>query len=173
MAGAAESRAAVNVSEAMGELLSDIVCRMIMGRKFKEDHEDEKMFRAKTREMMKLMSAFNVNDFIPVLGIFDLQGMRKKMKAVHEGFDRLLEKVVDEHLMNKGDRREREDKDFVDVMLELMEGGGEEVEGVRLDGTTVKAIVLVSTLHSFISPFLIPHRLRNRTTFPNEPGLDT
>lgn len=140
----AKMNAAVNVGAALGEVVSDIVCRMVMGRKFSEDDEDGKMFRRKTSELMKLMSAFNVNDFVPALAAFDLQGIRKKARAVHEEFDKLLEKAIDEHLARKREGTVvAEEKDFVDVMLEFMQRDGD-VEGVKFDRTTVKAIVLVS-----------------------------
>ncbi|XP_020270794.1 cytochrome P450 71A1-like [Asparagus officinalis] len=141
LACAAKSGSGVSVSSAVKEVICGIVTRTIMGRKFEAGTEEGRRFMENTKELMSLFGAFNAADFLPALRVFDVQGLRKRMRKVHAEFDEMLERVIDEHL-KEGKKREGEVKDFVDVMLELMESG-EEVDGVRIDRTTVKAIVLI------------------------------
>lgn len=150
----------VDVSAGLGELVADIVCRMIMGRKFAAGDEDGKKFRENTKGLMELMGEFNVNDFIPAIRVLDVQRIRRRMGRVHEEFDEILERIVDEHLEARAGEGEgeRAEKDFVDVMLDLMaerdhEEEEEVVDGVKFDRTTVKAIVLVSIilLHVYVN----------------------
>lgn len=142
---AAEQRRAVDVSAALGDVVSDVVCRMVMGRRCTTDDIQGTRFREVTNELMSILGAFNLNDFIPVLGLFDFQRMRKRMMAVHKVLDDFLEKIIDEHQSVDGTtRRKAERDDFVDVMLSFMDDSGSNKEelGVHFDRTTVKAIVL-------------------------------
>lgn len=60
----------VNLSEVVGNLIEDIVCKMILGGGDKNDQFDLKRL---VREALILFGAFNLVDYVPWLGIFDLQ----------------------------------------------------------------------------------------------------
>lgn len=66
---AAEAREAVDLSEKVGELLQDMACKMILGRN-KDDRFDLKGILVET---MSISGAFNLADYVPWLGVFDLQ----------------------------------------------------------------------------------------------------
>ncbi|ONK66673.1 uncharacterized protein A4U43_C06F10790 [Asparagus officinalis] len=139
LAAASETRSAVNLQTLLWDLVHDVVSRTIVGRRYEAGDEEGDKFRACTKELMALLGCFNVNDFIPLLKPFDVQGYSKRLHKLHLEFDELLEKIVDEH--QKAEKKgEGEMKDFVDVLLELMETEGE-ADGVTFDRLTVKAVV--------------------------------
>ncbi|WJX63588.1 hypothetical protein P8452_48454 [Trifolium repens] len=59
----------VNVSEVVLNLIEDIVYKMILGRSKQEQFDLKKL----VQEGSLLMGAFNLADYIPWLGVFDLQ----------------------------------------------------------------------------------------------------
>ncbi|KAL5751727.1 hypothetical protein ACOSQ2_022234 [Xanthoceras sorbifolium] len=133
---AACSGIAVDLSAKVGALSADMTCRMLFGKKYMEKEFDERGFKAVMEETMELSATFNLADYIPQIDSLDLQGLRKRMKAVAKVFDEFFEKVIDEHVQSRDENRT---KDFVDLMLSLM--GSEETD-YCIDREHIKAIIL-------------------------------
>ncbi|PQQ04872.1 cytochrome P450 CYP736A12 [Prunus yedoensis var. nudiflora] len=129
---------AVDLSDKVSSLSVDMSCRMVLGKKYRDEEFDERGFKAVVREGIQLASAPNLGDYIPIIAPLDLQVFTKRMKSVNKAFDNLFEKIIEEHLQpNDGERT----KDFVDVMVGFI--GSEESE-YRIERPHVKAIILVS-----------------------------
>ncbi|KAF6173718.1 hypothetical protein GIB67_032436 [Kingdonia uniflora] len=114
-------------------------CRMVFGKKFKDGELDKlgkKGFQAVVQDGMKLTGLPNLADYIPYVGIFDVQGLAKRMKEVSKVFDELFESIIEEHVR---DRDRSIDKDFVDVMLSYMESNNSEFP---IDRSNIKAVIL-------------------------------
>ncbi|CAL2255120.1 unnamed protein product [Prunus armeniaca] len=127
---------AVDLSDKVSSLSVDMSCRMVLGKKYKDEEFDERGFKSVVREGIQLASAPNLGDYIPFIAPLDLQGFTKRMKSVNKAFDNLFEKIIEEHLEpNDGERT----KDFVDVMVGFM--GSEESE-YRIERPHIKAIML-------------------------------
>ncbi|XAR68413.1 Flavonoid 3',5'-hydroxylase [Bertholletia excelsa] len=93
-------------------------------------------FKCMVVELMRLAGLFNIGDFIPSLGWMDLQGIERKMKLLHDKFDALLTKMIEEHLLTT---REREgNPDFLDIVM----ANREVPDGSELTMTHVKALLL-------------------------------
>ena len=135
--GAARDQVAVDLSAKVSSLSADMSCRLVFGKKYKDEDFDEKGFNSVIQEGMQLGAAPNLGDYIPYVASLDLQGLTKRMKAVSKIFDDFLEKIIDEHVQSK---EENKSKDFVDVMLGFM--GSEESE-YRIERPNIKAIILV------------------------------
>ncbi|KAL5820390.1 hypothetical protein ACOSQ3_022272 [Xanthoceras sorbifolium] len=133
---AAYSGIAVDLSAKVGALSADMTCRMLFGKKYMEKEFDERGFKAVMEEAMELLATFNLADYIPQIASLDLQGLRKRMKAIAKVFDEFFEKVIDEHVQSRDENRT---KDFVDLMLSFM--GSEETD-YRIDREHIKAIIL-------------------------------
>ncbi|PQM38305.1 cytochrome P450 CYP736A12-like precursor [Prunus yedoensis var. nudiflora] len=104
---------AVDLSDKVSSLSVDMSCRMVLGKKYRDEEFDARGFKAVVRE-----------------------GFTKRMKSVNKAFDNLFEKIIEEHLQpNDGERS----KDFVDVMVGFM--GSEESE-YRIERPHIKAIIL-------------------------------
>ncbi|WJX58227.1 hypothetical protein P8452_43702 [Trifolium repens] len=105
----------VNVSESIEILIQDIVYKMILGRSNCEQFDLKRLFQ----KGMTLVGSFNLADYIPWLGAFDLQGIRRACKEISKALDEVLEVIITEHeqITNK-DKIQHED--FVDILLSVM-----------------------------------------------------
>nr|GLL26073.1 cytochrome P450 CYP736A12-like [Ipomoea trifida] len=133
---AAVDGGAVDLSAMVSGLSADMSFLMVVGKKYLSEEIGEKGFVAVVREVVHLAAMPNLGDFIPYLGMIDFQGLTRRMKAVAKVFDGFLEKIIEEHVQSKG---EKESKDFVDTMLEIMQSGQTDFE---FDRRHVKAIML-------------------------------
>ncbi|XP_061345025.1 cytochrome P450 CYP736A12-like [Gastrolobium bilobum] len=132
----------VNLSEVVENLVEDIVYKMILGRGSKYDQFDLKRF---VQKATTLLGAFNIADYVPWLGVFDIQGITRDLKETSKAIDEVLEKVMEEHeqAANYVDKRNR--KDFVEILLSKMhqtiDHQGEQSHDV-IDRTNIKAILV-------------------------------
>ncbi|XP_044469557.1 cytochrome P450 71AU50-like [Mangifera indica] len=133
---AAEDGVAVDLTAKVSSLTADMTCRMVFGKKYLEEEFHEKGFKAVIQESLTLAAIPNLGDYIPQIASLDLQGLRKRMKAVSKVFDAFFEKIIDEHVLSKDEKRT---KDFVDVMLSFL--GSEETE-YKINREHIKAIIL-------------------------------
>uniref|UniRef100_A0A0V0HEL0 Putative ovule protein n=1 Tax=Solanum chacoense TaxID=4108 RepID=A0A0V0HEL0_SOLCH len=81
-----------------------------------------------------------------MLARFDLQGIQKDAEALLKSVESIFDPAINEHLKMLSDRREgeiqgNEKKDFIQILLELME---QKDIGVSLDLVKIKAILVVS-----------------------------
>ncbi|XP_068650606.1 cytochrome P450 71AU50-like [Aristolochia californica] len=132
----ADAGGVADVSAKVSSLTTDMTCLMVFGNKYADKELDERGFKAVIQEGMRLAAAFNIADYIPFVGVFDLQGLTRRFKAFNQVMDVFFEKIIDEHMEDKGRAQQR---DFVDVLLCLMRSGDTEI---KLERTHIKAIIL-------------------------------
>nr|QNS29961.1 cytochrome P450 [Nothapodytes nimmoniana] len=133
---AAKDHAAVDLSVAVAFLTTGMSCRMVFGKKYVDEEIDERGFKAVIQETMQLSAAPNLGDYFPYLGVLDLQGLTRRMKAIGKVFDNFFEKIIEEHVQRG---QHTDTKDFVDTMMRIMESG--EVD-FKFDRGHIKAIML-------------------------------
>lgn len=105
----------VNISKIVSTLMTDIICRMTLGRKYSdEDSIGGKGINSVVQESYVVAGAFNVGDYIPYMAWMDLQGLNRRFKEIHGIQDELLEKVIEEHVAQSDPNVTR---DLVDVLL--------------------------------------------------------
>eukprot|EP00253_Pinus_taeda_P016590 PITA_16590 len=105
----------VNISKIVSTLMTDIICRMTLGRKYSDkDCIGGKGLNSVVRESYVVAGAFNVGDYIPYMAWMDLQGLNRRFKEIHGIQDELLEKVIEEHVAQSDPNVTR---DLVDVLL--------------------------------------------------------
>ncbi|CAK8537669.1 unnamed protein product [Lathyrus sativus] len=129
----------VNVSEILENLVENIVYKMVLGRCHYEQFDVKELIQ----QGMALLGAFNLADFVPWLGVFDLQGLTRKCKKISKAMDEVLEMIITEHEQNPiVDQNTNED--FVDILLSTIhEDIDHEAEENRVsDRTYIKAILL-------------------------------
>ncbi|KAH6834009.1 hypothetical protein C2S53_004811 [Perilla frutescens var. hirtella] len=117
----------------LSRLTLSTICRMVLStnKYFTESEEDENsniVNMDELREMMKewflLAGAFNIGDWIPWLSSLDLQGYVKKMKTLRQKMDRFSDYVIDDHIARRAAAgNDCENKDFVDILLHIVEDG--------------------------------------------------
>ncbi|CAI9109284.1 OLC1v1009085C1 [Oldenlandia corymbosa var. corymbosa] len=133
---AASDSSAVDLTAAISSLGANMSCLMIFGKKYMDKDIGDRGFKHVIKEAMRMGAIPNLGDFFPGLGVLDLQGITRKMKALSKVFDRFFERIIDEHLQSK---EHKEPKDFVDIMLEIMQSGQSEF---KFDHRNIKAVLL-------------------------------
>ncbi|XP_069148568.1 cytochrome P450 71AU50-like isoform X1 [Solanum lycopersicum] len=133
--GTCDHRVAVYLSAKISSLNADLTCLMVFGKKYMDEDLDKRGFKALVKEVDELAATPNLGDFIPFLGVIDLQGLTRRLKDLSKVFDDFLEKIIDEHVQS-GDQKQS--KDFVDTMLDIMQSGEAEFQFGR---SHIKAIL--------------------------------
>ncbi|KAJ9174070.1 hypothetical protein P3X46_017141 [Hevea brasiliensis] len=143
----AAAREVVDISLGVGDLIQNMTCRMVFG----EAKNSEFDLKPLAKEALNLAGAFNIADYVPFLGAFDLQGLTKRMKSFSKAMDTILEKIICEHEREARWKKKQQMKDFVDVLLSLMNQPMTSNEEVlyTLDRTNIKAILIDMIVASF------------------------
>ncbi|KAL7604600.1 hypothetical protein Lser_V15G18803 [Lactuca serriola] len=115
------------MSQWFGNLVLNIMVRIITGKRFSPNHEQGVQFQAVVRKFFELMGAFVLADFIPYLNYLDVGGYKKVMKNtwkdLHNIFDRWLKvhkqesKYIHQHEANQ---------DFMHVLISILRGASED-----------------------------------------------
>nr|XP_027077829.1 cytochrome P450 CYP736A12-like [Coffea arabica] len=133
---AASDGAAVDLSAAISSLGANMSCLMIFGKKYMDKDFDDRGFRDVIQEGLHVAAMPNLGDYFPLLGVLDLQGLTRRFKDLAKVFDKFFEKIIEEHLQSQ---EHKQTKDFVDIMMGIMQYGEAEFE---FDRRHVKAILL-------------------------------
>ncbi|XP_027074180.1 cytochrome P450 71AU50-like [Coffea arabica] len=133
---AASDGAAVDLSASISSLGANMSCLMIFGKKYMDKDFDDRGFRDVIQEGLHVAAMPNLGDYFPLLGVLDLQGLTRRFKDLAKVFDKFFEKIIDEHLQSQ---EHKQTKDFVDIMMGIMQSGEAEFE---FDRRHVKAILL-------------------------------
>ncbi|KAF8378473.1 hypothetical protein HHK36_029814 [Tetracentron sinense] len=111
----AKDGAVVDLSAKVGSLVEDMTHRMLFGYSRDEGFDIKPVLH----EVLNLVGAFNLADYIPYVGALDLQGLTRGMKSVSKAVDEFLEKMIDAHVRDAR-YQQGQHKDFMDVMLSFM-----------------------------------------------------
>ncbi|XP_015060916.1 cytochrome P450 CYP736A12-like [Solanum pennellii] len=130
-----DDRAVFDVSAKISSLSADLTCLMVFGKKYMDEDLDKRGFKAVVKEVEHLSATPNLGDFFPFLGVIDLQGLTRRLKDLAKVFDEFLEKMIDEHVQS---RDQKQSKDFVDTMLDIMQSRETEFQ---FDRNHIKAIL--------------------------------
>lgn len=144
----------VNLSEMLIETSNNIVARCVLGQKYEYDTQDgdgSGSFGELARKMMKQLAAFSVGDFFPSLGWVDiLTGQITEFRATFSALDAFFDQVIADHKrMKKREDGQSDKKDFVDILLQIQEGGRHDFQ---LTHENIKAILMVCFFLSIFFP---------------------
>ncbi|RLN13107.1 cytochrome P450 93A3-like [Panicum miliaceum] len=139
--------AAVDVDAALMGLTGDIVSRMVMSRRWTGDDNDTEEMRAVVAETAELTGTFNLQDYIGVFKHWDVQGLGKRIDAVHRKFDAMMERILTARDAERRRRREEDAagageegaKDVLDMLFDMHE---DEAAEMRLTRDNIKAFML-------------------------------
>ncbi|CAL1400611.1 unnamed protein product [Linum trigynum] len=135
----------VNVTEELMTYSNNVISRMMLGSETGGGHAD--VARQVIREVSQIFGEFNVSDFVWCLRKFDIQGFKRRSHDIHRRYDELLESIIgsreqarkEESTRNEAGDEDDKVKDFLDVLLDVMEDDGAEIELTR---DHIKALVL-------------------------------
>nr|QNC49777.1 cytochrome P450 736A295 [Leucophyllum frutescens] len=134
---AAQEGQTVDLSSRVSGLSADMTCLMVFGRKYSDGDLDEKGFKDVIADTLAIAAAFSLVDYFPFLERLDLQGITQRMKELSKIFDGFLEKIIEDHVLNKNENKQTHD--FVDTMMAIMESGE---AGFEFDRRNIKAVLL-------------------------------
>ncbi|XP_058735447.1 cytochrome P450 CYP82D47-like [Vicia villosa] len=124
-----------------GDIAINVMFRMVVGKRFDVDEEENRRIRKTLRDFFDLSGSFVVSDAIPYLRWLDLDGKEKEMKKIAKELDEFVRVCLDQH---KRDRKPAGGElDFMDVLLSTIDD--QDLDG-RDSDTTVKATCLTLIL---------------------------
>ncbi|KAL0718795.1 hypothetical protein Bca4012_068118 [Brassica carinata] len=132
---ASSSSSTVNLSQLLITLISDVMSRVALGRKYSSD-EGTVDIKTVVREFARVFATFPVADYIPSLAWIDwIRRLDGKAEKVSKTFDDFLEKVVQEHDEDADKKR----SGFVDTLLSILR---EKTTPFVFDRSDIKLIIL-------------------------------
>ena len=111
----------VEMSSMISELSSNIVMRMVMGKRFYgegvSDLEQARKFRDIVKQVMQKCGSFDSRSFIPLLNWIDITHYEKKIIKLGQRNDEFLQGLIDEHRNQKEEGRNT----MIDHLLSLQQ----------------------------------------------------
>ncbi|MED6207196.1 hypothetical protein PIB30_033589 [Stylosanthes scabra] len=133
------SSQATNVSEMLMSVSNSIVCRTAFGRRYDEEGAERSMFHGLLNEIQAIFLAFFVSDYVPFMGWVDkVTGSVDRVEKTFKELDGFLEGVIEEH-QREQDEKKGEDRDIVDVLLQLKK---EDNLSIQLTKDHIKAVIM-------------------------------
>lgn len=96
---------------------------------------------AMVKEGYEILGMFNWSDHFPLLGLLDLQGVRKRSRVLVNKVNAFVGKIIDDHRERKDGERVG---DFVDVLLDLEKTNNAD-ENTKLSRSDMIAVLWVRT----------------------------
>ncbi|TYK16695.1 cytochrome P450 84A1-like [Cucumis melo var. makuwa] len=139
-----------NLGHLVFSMTMNIIYRAAFGT---SQPRDQAQFIKILEEFSKLFGAFNVADFFPCLGWIDPQGITSRLVEARRSLDRFIDRIIDQHLVERKERDQEIDKDMVDELLAFYsedEGGNNETDledlhlqtTIKLTRDNIKAIIM-------------------------------
>ncbi|XP_047054477.1 3,9-dihydroxypterocarpan 6A-monooxygenase-like [Lolium rigidum] len=136
----------VDVNAALMGLTGDIVSRMVMSRRWTGDDNGAEEFRCLVAETAVLTGTFNLQDYIGAFRNWDVQGLGKRVDALHRKFDAMMERILTAREAKRRHQRESadaeegaEEKDILDILFDMHEDKAAEMP---LSRDNMKAFML-------------------------------
>ncbi|KAG6744506.1 hypothetical protein POTOM_051139 [Populus tomentosa] len=133
----------VDMSQWFSCVIANVMFRLIAGKRYCSGiGKDSGAFGGLIKEFFYLAGVLVISDLIPFTEWMDLQGHMKSMKRVAKELDHVVSGWLEEHLQRREEGRVRkEEKDFMDVMLESLAVGDDPIFGYKRE-TIVKGTAL-------------------------------
>ncbi|PKA65879.1 Cytochrome P450 78A4 [Apostasia shenzhenica] len=98
----------------------------VFGKRFDFGKGDGTELEGLVKEGYQLLGMFNWSDHLPLLGLLDFQGIRRRCRKLVSRVNVFVGQIIEEHRIKRQASRsreadEREAADFVDVLLDLQE----------------------------------------------------
>ncbi|KAL0421842.1 UNVERIFIED_CONTAM: cytochrome [Sesamum latifolium] len=128
---------ATNLSQMIDIMVINMVCRMALG-KSTVDEEFASRFHQLFHDVQKVMVAFSVEDYFPLLGWIDkISGTRKRLEQTFRKLDSFYDELIEEHLDEN--RPKAMEGDILDILLGLMRDG---LSSIPLTMDHIKAVLM-------------------------------
>ncbi|KAJ8428828.1 hypothetical protein Cgig2_005893 [Carnegiea gigantea] len=137
LASEAASGSVVNLSDKLFNLLFNITSRVVLG----QEGEDQHAFRIFSTNLVDVLSGFSMADLYPSFKLLDsMSGLRKKLEEMIKESDRMLDPMIEEHILNK--RQGKAEEDLVDVLLRFQKEDDRTNMSFSLTTNNIKSVIL-------------------------------
>nr|XP_043607995.1 cytochrome P450 CYP82D47-like [Erigeron canadensis] len=149
--GSSEMMTKVEMKEWFGNLMLDIVVRMIFGVRFSHGQQNEDEYKKAIRRVFVLFGASVPSDAIPGLRWLDIGGYEKTMKKTAIEIDAMIDGWLEGHkkmLGFKEQANESTDRGFMAILLSRLQERKEDLYGFSTDvvvKSTCMALLLAGT----------------------------
>nr|GLL17481.1 cytochrome P450 CYP736A12-like [Ipomoea trifida] len=131
---AAGGKEAVDLTAEVGRLIENVTYKMLFGCSNNDNHD----LKLIVQEIVSLIGAFNIADYLPFLKPFDLQGLNKRLRALGKSVDKLFLEIIKEHEQDAENGVQKGNKDIVDMMLASQKNP---TSSHKLDLASIKALL--------------------------------
>ncbi|XP_020593538.1 cytochrome P450 93A2-like [Phalaenopsis equestris] len=136
----------VDLGAEMTRMTNNVTSRMAVSRRCSGTNAEAEEATRLVMETTELLGKFNVADYLWFCRNLDLQGFDKRLLDLHQRFDRLMERIMEE---KEEERKKRKgaclkdednfrDKDLLDILIDISE---DEAAEVKLTRNNVKAFI--------------------------------
>lgn len=137
---------ACDLSMELSELTNNLICRMVMGKKWSKNPNLSVEIRNLVRAIMGSGAKLGFMEVFGPLRRFDISGYGKKLREALWSFDRVLEQIMGDYEKNEMMGGEKEERDVMDILLETYRDENAEV---KLTRDQIKFFFLVSFFFFF------------------------
>ncbi|KAF4363216.1 hypothetical protein F8388_020786, partial [Cannabis sativa] len=168
----------VDVGAQLMGFANNVISRMALNQKCTKNDEDAYEMRHVIDEICDLGGKLNVQDFIWFCKKLDLQRFGKRLKDVRDRYDRLMGKIIEEHVEAKKKRMEgnnnnnnnndyENNRDILDVLLDEFE---DEKSEIKLTKENIHAYVMKARKE--IEQVVGNKRIVEESDLPNLPYME-
>ncbi|PWA24685.1 cytochrome P450 [Artemisia annua] len=126
---------AINLSKSLSSLVYGITAKAAFGKKCKE----QDAFISLVNDGVTVGGGFSLSDLFPSSKLLAfLSSTRAELEKIHQGYDRILNDIIEEHMISENSKGEVE-KDLVDVLLHVQKRGDLDIP---LSTDNIKAVIL-------------------------------
>ncbi|KAJ4827289.1 hypothetical protein Tsubulata_022688 [Turnera subulata] len=144
----------VEMKKWLRDVTLNVIIKITMGKLYAEykditsegDNYASDGWRDSVRNFFELMGKYAVSDSLPFLRFLDLGGVEKAMEKTFKELDSAVERWLEEHRVKKISGAVKEEEDFMDVLLSVLDDT-KEIEGRSAD-TVIKSTCLAIILAS-------------------------
>ncbi|KAK8986867.1 hypothetical protein V6N11_055188 [Hibiscus sabdariffa] len=131
----------VDLSEAMVDLSSAIICRVGFGKRYAGEGAERSRLHGLLNESQFFLSSFCFSDYFPLMGWVDrLTGFHSRLENAFKQLDIFYQELIDEHL--DPNRLKPERNDIIDVLLQIRKDGHGGDSPFDLTTDHIKAILM-------------------------------
>ncbi|KAK4413006.1 cytochrome [Sesamum alatum] len=138
-------------------MANNLISTMVMSRRCSKDEKEGREVKRLVQDITELAGKFNLSDYIWFCKNLDLQGIRKRLKVLHNRLDGMIEKIINEHPDERKELKQRSEeaevgKDLLHILLDIAE---DESSKMKLTRENIKAFVLLDVRgqHYHFLPF--------------------
>uniref|UniRef100_A0A0E0KNG1 Cytochrome P450 n=1 Tax=Oryza punctata TaxID=4537 RepID=A0A0E0KNG1_ORYPU len=135
------------------ELALNVVARMVAGKRYyggegdaEAETEEAARFREMVREYFAMHGASNLQDFVPLLGLVDIGGAKRRAVRLSRERNAWAQRLIDEHHATAAAAAATEARTMVGDLLEMQAS-----EPEAYSDKVIRALCLVSRVYIFLN----------------------